>query len=461
MVCKSLGYVLCKKKENVQTQSLYLSIHTHSGKKRWILFDPNESKLLFDRHGRNVIPDITKPCPSTYPNAHRARRIECTQHAGEVMFVPSGYYHQVLNMTDCVSVNHNGLNSENAFSAWHFLRQEYLDSRRAIEHLQSTFETMSEFENQVQSMMKTDCGFDISRWIDMLRLVVSRCMFIETRLDDEIRPYNPNIEHVCDLNRVAGKLRQQYPKCNNAREICYEVLVRQNVFANVPILFFSRSRVADYECFLPSDWKRRLSNFWPCDVNIFGYSFPSVEHAFQASKYLCCSEPQDLASKHGKMFMGTDCAFDAPEAKKRGGRKYMTSLGVSLDVKRWNEIAKDVMLTLLRSRWHHDAEFRDIMIETQRQGFHLVHFERSGSSSFWGGCISKEDGTVRGNNMLGRMLMTLAQERMKSRSLSIRRVREVLMEMRKHDSNVIRAAGQMKRFLDLCAFVGVGDGRAG
>ena len=57
------------------------------GTKKWILFDPNESKLLFDRHQRNVIPDITKPDPSTYPNAHRAKRIECTQQAGEVMFV--------------------------------------------------------------------------------------------------------------------------------------------------------------------------------------------------------------------------------------------------------------------------------------------------------------------------------------------------------------------------------------
>ena len=122
--------------------------------------------------------------------------------------------------------------------------------------------------------------------------------------------------------------------------------------------------------------------------------------------------------------------FDAVEAKKRGGRKYMTTLGVSLDVKRWNEMALDIMRILLRSRWHHDVEFREILLETQRQGFHLVHFERSGSRSFWGGCISKEDNiTVVGGNMLGKILMQMTHERLKSRSLSLRRVREVLMEM--------------------------------
>ena len=375
-------------------------------------------------------------------------------------------------------MNHNGLHSENAFAAWNFLRQEYYDSRRAIEHLESTYETINEFENQVQSMMKTDCGFDISRWIDMLRLVVSRCKIIETRLDDKVRKYEPKIHDITDLNRVAGRLIQQYPTCEKiARDVCYEVLVRQKAFANRPVLFFSRSRVNNYESFLPSDWKRKLSNFWPCEVSIFGFSFPSVEHAFQASKYICCSEPRDL--RYVNMFTRSS-DFDAAEAKKRGGRKYMTTLGVSLDVKRWNEMALDIMRILLRSRWHHDVEFREILLETQRQGLHLVHFERSGSRSFWGGCISKEDGmSVVGGNVLGKILMQMTHERLKSRSLSLRRVREVLMEMYvvcsrvfenfpyeytffcvlenryKSDINMIRASGQMKPFRDLCLSVGV------
>ena len=87
--------------------------------------------------------------------------------------------------------------------------------------------------------------------------------------------------------------------------------------------------------------------------------------------------------------------------------------------------------------------------------------------------------SVVGGNMLGKMLMQMTHERLKSRSLSLRRVREVLMEMYvvcsrvfenfpyeytffcvlenryKSDINVIRASGQMKPFRDLCLSVGI------
>jgi hypothetical protein len=230
------------------------------GTKKWILFDPEQSKLLFDRHNRDVIPDITKLCPSKYPNAHRAKPIHCVQQAGEVMYVPSGYYHQVLNLTDCISVNHNGLQSENAFAAWRFLRKEYVDSKHAIEHLESTYESVSAFESEIQRVMRVDCGFDVSKWIDMLRVVASRCSIVfAKRLEEEIQLYSPKITHVSDLARISGLLTQKYPKCTNARAVCYEVLVRQRAFQNMPVIFFSKSRVSNNEEFLPPEYVSIIS----------------------------------------------------------------------------------------------------------------------------------------------------------------------------------------------------------
>ena len=48
-----------------------------------------------------------------------AARLEAVQERGEVMFVPSGWHHQVHNLCDTVSVNHNWFN-------WCCLRQVWV-----------------------------------------------------------------------------------------------------------------------------------------------------------------------------------------------------------------------------------------------------------------------------------------------------------------------------------------------
>ena len=40
-----------------------------------------------------------------------------------------------------------------------------------------------------------------------------------------------------------------------------------------------------------ADWRRVLSNFHPCEVEVGGRCYPSVEHAFHAAKCLCSSNP--------------------------------------------------------------------------------------------------------------------------------------------------------------------------
>lgn len=40
-------------------------------------------------------------------HAASLRVIEVEQQAGEILFVPSGWYHQVENVTDTISINHN------------------------------------------------------------------------------------------------------------------------------------------------------------------------------------------------------------------------------------------------------------------------------------------------------------------------------------------------------------------
>lgn len=132
----------------------------------------------------------------------------------------------------------------------------------------------------------------------------------------------------------------------------------------------------------------------------------------------------------------------------------MASLGIALDVVQWCETRHDVMMALLRSRWHADEAFRSILFETRRQKLELVHFERSGARSFWGGCLDKRDsGVTMGRNELGKMLMLLRDEFAESLVTSLRRVRSLTGEMRSKDFDLIRASGQAGSFGALLATI--------
>ena len=67
------------------------------------------------------------------------------------------------------------------------------------------------------------------------------------------------------------------------------------------------------------------------------------------------------------------------------------------------------MKGILEKRWSMDARFREILREVLKSGRSLLHFERSGAKSFWGGCVSKTKGLVVGQNMLGKIMLAIAR----------------------------------------------------
>ncbi|XP_064410583.1 2-oxoglutarate and iron-dependent oxygenase JMJD4 isoform X2 [Latimeria chalumnae] len=71
------------------------------GRKKWLLFPPGQEERLRDCHG-NLAYDVTAPAlqdQDLYPEYNDGcRPIEIVQEAGEVIFVPSGWHHQVYNL---------------------------------------------------------------------------------------------------------------------------------------------------------------------------------------------------------------------------------------------------------------------------------------------------------------------------------------------------------------------------
>jgi hypothetical protein len=96
-----------------------------TGVKRWLLFPPTETRLLYDIFGRELAPYFPYPLSEPeraavdwdrFPLLRYARPYEIIQNPGEAVFVPSGWYHTVENLEDAVSVNANWFNSCNL--AW-------------------------------------------------------------------------------------------------------------------------------------------------------------------------------------------------------------------------------------------------------------------------------------------------------------------------------------------------------
>ncbi|XP_023777835.1 jmjC domain-containing protein 4 [Cyanistes caeruleus] len=185
------------------------------GRKRWLLYPPGEERFLTDTHG-NLPFDLTAPefrDPRIYPRSGLARApLEIIQEAGEIVFVPSGWHHQVHNLEDTISINHNWLNGCSVGRMWRFLREELGAVSRELSrwHGPDGHDPL-----QCQLLLKSCAGIDFPEFYNFLRLLAeSRLALLENRefssRENNSRGSVPalGIPHaVFDLQRLAAVLR--------------------------------------------------------------------------------------------------------------------------------------------------------------------------------------------------------------------------------------------------------------
>ena len=76
-----------------------------------------------------------------FPKLALARQaaIEVIQHAGEAIFVPSGWHHSVENLQDTASINHNWINGFNVDFAVQHLTSTWRRASHLLEDCRCAF----------------------------------------------------------------------------------------------------------------------------------------------------------------------------------------------------------------------------------------------------------------------------------------------------------------------------------
>ncbi|KAJ2551845.1 hypothetical protein EV175_003538 [Coemansia sp. RSA 1933] len=138
------------------------------GTKRWILIPPGQDHLFSDGLGQTVY--------SLQEGAHDAKRfprldelqtVEIVQQPGEIVFVPSGWWHQVHNEGDTISINHNWANEYNLAALYSQLRREVADVRHAFRDLAD----VDEFHDIVQRALLANAGMDYRWFVGFLETI--------------------------------------------------------------------------------------------------------------------------------------------------------------------------------------------------------------------------------------------------------------------------------------------------
>lgn len=97
------------------------------GRKKWKLFPPGQDDLLYITKGQNCgfplecrkynsLIDTFNPDLKTYPKFSHAHSIDFEQKTGELLIIPTGWYHQAYNMEETLAVSGQVMNLHNYLS---------------------------------------------------------------------------------------------------------------------------------------------------------------------------------------------------------------------------------------------------------------------------------------------------------------------------------------------------------
>jgi len=138
-----------------------------------------------------------------------------------------------------------------------------------------------------------------------------------------------------------------------------------------------------------------LSNFYAASIEWEGKIWPTVEHAFQASKTVQTANKEAIRKA---LFPGV--------AKKMGKRLILRG--------DWEEVKLNIMRDLVRLKFTQHLDLRDKLLATEDLKLIEGNYWHD---NFWGNCYCDNCSNIVGENMLGSILMELRETLKKEKEI--------------------------------------------
>lgn len=135
------------------------------GRKHWLLLPPNEELKLKDGLGNlpfSISQDLLLK--------NGVKFFDLIQQCNETLFVPSRWFHQVTNIDDSVSVNHNWFNGCNINIIADCLLTHYDEVEKEIADCQD----MENFEEHCQLMLKASFGINFYDFVEIIKHIADK-----------------------------------------------------------------------------------------------------------------------------------------------------------------------------------------------------------------------------------------------------------------------------------------------
>ncbi|KIP02750.1 hypothetical protein PHLGIDRAFT_122177 [Phlebiopsis gigantea 11061_1 CR5-6] len=177
------------------------------GRKRWWLFPPEQTPLLFMQKRNVCVHDVRDVDPVQFPGFVRTAPLVVEQEEGETIFVPSGWYHQVENLTACISINHNWCNSVNLPMLYASMCDKVVEVENALDDIRQLLQAShpddnrswkAEFCTVVQQLVEQDAGWNWLTFWRMVKHALHSAAAQEGRLPtlDDTIPCNPTSQPI-------------------------------------------------------------------------------------------------------------------------------------------------------------------------------------------------------------------------------------------------------------------------
>lgn len=173
------------------------------GEKRWLLFPPGEEKKFIDSLGN---------LPANIENMlDDSKFYEIIQRSGEALFVPSGWYHQVFNTENTISVNHNWVNSCNIDIVWNYL----IDNLNSVEKEIQEFSNTEGWTEHCQLMLQALFGMNVSDFINFVKHIAFKRLEYLKVVQNDIAFEKSTLDNdhmINDLNSINNIFKNVIPE---------------------------------------------------------------------------------------------------------------------------------------------------------------------------------------------------------------------------------------------------------